>query len=176
MTSDAPTNARKHVTPNMACPRGQRYTDDSVFWLAQIRLYVMAFRNLPPFVATKRHFRCSDKLVVDTSSYVTLRYNVRHLGHSEDWLVFVSLTTCTCNVWRNALSRICRSIGRHVKRSVDTLISVRTHLCPQTGAFSVCCWRCWWSWCMSALPSGQFLSAVPLAALELKWKTYNRCI
>jgi len=31
MTSDALTNAGKHVTSNNACARCQRYTDDSVF-------------------------------------------------------------------------------------------------------------------------------------------------
>ena len=33
-----------------------------------------------------------------------------HLGQSEGWLFCFLLTTLTCNVWRNMLSHICRSI------------------------------------------------------------------
>ena len=49
-------------------------------------------------------------------------YAQRHLSQSEDWIFCVSLATRTGNERRYALSRICRSIGRHFKRSVDTLI------------------------------------------------------
>jgi len=34
----------------------------------------------------------------------------------------ISLTTSTCNVWNNMLSRICKIIGCQFKCSVDTLI------------------------------------------------------
>ena len=40
MTSDAPPNAGKYVASNDACARTQRYTDDSVFWLALIGRYM----------------------------------------------------------------------------------------------------------------------------------------
>ena len=50
MTTDAPTNAGKHVTSNIASARSQRYTTDSVFRLAQTTLCVMTIRNFPPFV------------------------------------------------------------------------------------------------------------------------------
>ena len=53
---------------------------------------------------------------------ITLRHNAQHhLGQKR--ILFVSLTTRTCNVWHNVLSRICRSIWRHFKRSVNTLIN-----------------------------------------------------
>jgi len=54
-----------------------------------------------------------------------IRYVIRHnasFGQSEDWIFCVSLATRTCNGWRNVLSRNCRTIGRHFKRSVDTFI------------------------------------------------------
>jgi len=47
------------------------------------------------------------------------------LDQSKDWIICVSLETCTCIVWRNILSRICRSIGRHFKCSINTLIKKR---------------------------------------------------
>jgi len=34
----------------------------------------------------------------------------RHLGQSRDWIFLVSLAMCTCNVWCNVFSHICRSI------------------------------------------------------------------
>jgi len=45
-----------------------------------------------------------------------------HLGQLNDWIVCVSLATCTCIVWSNNLSRICWSIEHNYKRSVNTLI------------------------------------------------------
>ena len=45
-----------------------------------------------------------------------------HLGQSEDWIICVSLALYTCNVWRNMLSRICRSIEHHFKCSVNTIL------------------------------------------------------
>jgi len=49
----------------------------------------------------------------------TLRHNVQHhLGQSEDKIFCVSLVMCTCNVWHNALSHICRSIGSNFKHYV----------------------------------------------------------
>jgi len=54
---------------------------------------------------------------------ITQRHNAqRHLGQSKDGILCVSFATRTCNVWRNVICRICRSIGRHFKRSVDTFI------------------------------------------------------
>jgi len=49
MTSDAPTNAGKHVMSNITFVR---YTKDSVFWLAQMTLRIMTFRNFPPCAET----------------------------------------------------------------------------------------------------------------------------
>jgi len=43
-------------------------------------------------------------------------------GQLEDWIVCISLTTYTCNVWRNMLTRICQSIRCNFRRSVDTSI------------------------------------------------------
>jgi len=56
-------------------------------------------------------------------SYVTSK-QTRLLNQSEDWIVCVSLVMYTCIVWRNMLSLICRSIRRHFKRFVDTLIYI----------------------------------------------------
>ena len=54
---------------------------------------------------------------------VTLNCNAkRHLDQYKNWIACVSLATRTRFVWRNMLSRICRSIGRYFKRSVDTFI------------------------------------------------------
>jgi len=50
MTSDAPTNAGKHVTSNTAGARSQRYTKYSVIWLAKMALRLMMLRNFPPYV------------------------------------------------------------------------------------------------------------------------------
>jgi len=41
ITSDAPTNAVKCVTSNIASARKQRYTKDSIIRLAQMTLYIM---------------------------------------------------------------------------------------------------------------------------------------
>jgi len=46
----------------------------------------------------------------------------RYLDQFNDWFVCVFLATHTCIVWPHTLFCICRSIGRHFKRSVDTLI------------------------------------------------------
>jgi len=57
----------------------------------------------------------------------TLGHDVqRHFGQLEDWFVCVSLVTRTCIVWPNAISRICKSIGRYFKRSVITLSDLLT--------------------------------------------------
>jgi len=45
----------------------------------------------------------------------------RHFGQSEDWIFCVSLVMGTCKVWHSMHSRICQSIERHFKCSVDTL-------------------------------------------------------
>jgi len=45
----------------------QQYTENSVFWLAQLTLWVMMLRNFPPFYRIKCHFRLFNKWVVDTS-------------------------------------------------------------------------------------------------------------
>jgi len=50
MTSDALTNAGKHVTPNMTCVHSQGNTKDSIFRLAQGMLCVKMLRNFWPFV------------------------------------------------------------------------------------------------------------------------------
>jgi len=61
----------------------------------------------------------------DNRQEFTLRqYVQQHLSQSEDWIFCVSMVTCTCDVSYNTLSCICRSIKRHFKRSVDTLIDV----------------------------------------------------
>ena len=50
MTTDAPTNAGKHVTSNIACVCCQRYTKYSVFWLSQMTLCVTTLHKYLPFV------------------------------------------------------------------------------------------------------------------------------
>ena len=53
----------------------------------------------------------------------TLRHNVqRHLGHSEEWIFWVWLVTCTCNVW-------CNEVSHHfnISSSFDTLIDWDLH-------------------------------------------------
>jgi len=44
------------------------------------------------------------------------------LAKSEDWIFYVLLATCTCNIWRYMLSRIGRAIRCQFKPSIDTLI------------------------------------------------------
>ena len=48
--SSAPTNAGKHVMSNIACAHCQRFTKDSVFWLAVVRCQDT---YIPPFVEPK---------------------------------------------------------------------------------------------------------------------------
>jgi len=50
MTSTAPTNAGKHVTPNIACVRSQRYAKGSVLQFAHITLCIITLRNIQLFV------------------------------------------------------------------------------------------------------------------------------
>jgi len=50
MTSDASTNAGKHVILTIACAHSQRYTKDSVFSLAKNDFVHLTLRNFPPFV------------------------------------------------------------------------------------------------------------------------------
>ena len=47
---NAPMNAGKHVTSHIACVRSQRYTNDLVFWLAQMMLCVMKLHNFLLYV------------------------------------------------------------------------------------------------------------------------------
>jgi len=61
MTSNAATNAEKHVTSNIAYACSQRNTTNSVFWLDQIMLCVMTCRWFPVIRWTNRHFRWPDK-------------------------------------------------------------------------------------------------------------------
>jgi len=64
MTLGAPTNVENHVTTNIACARSQRYTKDSVFWLAQM-MWVIALRIFPPFM-DQTSFQVDQQWVVDT--------------------------------------------------------------------------------------------------------------
>ena len=48
----------------------------------------------------------------------------RHLHQSEYWILCLSSATRKCTGWRNVLFRICRSTGRHFKRSVNTLMVI----------------------------------------------------
>jgi len=43
-----------HVMANAACSRSQRYTHDSVFWLAHVPVCVMPLRNFPLFVGLNK--------------------------------------------------------------------------------------------------------------------------
>jgi len=56
-------------TLEIVCALSQRYTNDSVLGLAQIKLYVMILEHflLGNFCQTKHFFRWSDKQVDDTS-------------------------------------------------------------------------------------------------------------
>jgi len=50
---------------------------------------------------------------------IMLCHNARcYLDQPEDWIICVLLAMHTCNVWRNMLSRTCRSTGHHFKPSV----------------------------------------------------------
>ena len=78
-----------------------------------------------PWQLTYRHTLWNDVWCSDKWWEIKYRHNVQcHLGQSENWIFCVPLVTPTWNVWRNVLSRICRSIRRHFKHSVDTLIAV----------------------------------------------------
>ena len=50
MTSNAPTNAGKHVWLNIACACSPQNTKDTVFWLAQMTLCITALSNFRHFV------------------------------------------------------------------------------------------------------------------------------
>jgi len=52
MTPDAPRNAGKHITSNVAGVRSQQYTKESGFWLAQMTLCVETLHHFmfPPFI------------------------------------------------------------------------------------------------------------------------------
>jgi len=50
MTSNALTNARKRFASNIASSCYQRYTEDSVFWLTQMTLYIITWYKFPLFV------------------------------------------------------------------------------------------------------------------------------
>jgi len=56
---------RKHVTLNIACACSQRYTNDSVFWLAQIICIMMLCKSA--FCWTKCYIKSCDRWVVSTS-------------------------------------------------------------------------------------------------------------
>jgi len=100
MTLDSPTNAGKHVTSNV-----KQHTNNSVFWLAQMILFVMMIHNFPPFI----------------------RPNVISNGMTDDLSIHQYLTShiiqslcsygqmCCCGVWgwtgsytgRSCVSRAC---------------------------------------------------------------------
>jgi len=48
-----------------------------------------------------------------------------HLGQPEDWIYFVSLSTCTCYVLSNILSHICQSTLCHFKHWLRHLLLPR---------------------------------------------------
>jgi len=50
MTSDGLTNVLEHVTSNIACGLGQRYTKKCVFWLALNDIVHYDIINFSPFV------------------------------------------------------------------------------------------------------------------------------
>jgi len=50
MTSTAPTNAGKHVTPNIACVRSQRYTKGLVLQFGKMTLCIVTLSNIQFFV------------------------------------------------------------------------------------------------------------------------------
>jgi len=56
-----------------------------------------------PFVRQSKMMLCLKKMRA-----FKLRYNVRHLGQSEDWIFCASLVTSTCKVWCNTLFHICQ--------------------------------------------------------------------
>jgi len=66
MTSDAPSDGGKHVTPNTACARSQPYTTDWVFKFAEITLQFMMLGNFSPFVGPNIILNGPIQLVVNT--------------------------------------------------------------------------------------------------------------
>jgi len=84
-------------------------------------------------IGRSRHYRCIDNLCLtiwndvlcDIMQKFTLCHNVQHhLDQSENWIFCISLVLHTFIVWQNVISRMCQSIGRQFKCSVDTLIIV----------------------------------------------------
>jgi len=57
---------------------------------------------------------------------ITLRHETHYQGQTEEGILFKSLVLHTCNVPRNALPRICQSIGHHFRHSVETLMAILT--------------------------------------------------
>jgi len=67
MTSDATTNAVKHVMSSVACTRSQWHTKDTVFSLAKMTLYVMTVIISCLLSRPNVYSVGFDKQVVDTS-------------------------------------------------------------------------------------------------------------
>jgi len=128
MTFDAPTNAWKHVTLNIASECNQRYLKDSVFWLVQVTLSIMMLHIFPFFISdgpiNKLSFsqlstdiRCieADQHICD-KSFLTLSaplisFCLPHFPHCKKW---------TISNWENFLNKLNLSsnIYMEVKQSL----------------------------------------------------------
>jgi len=61
------TNVVKHITSNIACEHSERYSENSVFWLAKMMLCVMTLHyEFPAFLIDQTSFQCVNKRFVDT--------------------------------------------------------------------------------------------------------------
>ena len=74
MTSNAQTTAGKHVTSSLACAHSQRYTKDSVLWLAQMIVVHYDVTQFPAFCRPKsfRTVRQTD------SQYINCQCSMHH--------------------------------------------------------------------------------------------------
>ena len=68
-TSDAPTDACKHVTSNSACACSQRNKKDFSLLIGTDNVVRHNVKEFSSICWTKRHFRWSDQRVVDTSNW-----------------------------------------------------------------------------------------------------------
>jgi len=75
MTYNAPTNAGKHVKSNIECACSQRYAKKISFLIGPNDDVPYDVTLFPAFTWTIRHFRWSDKRVVDMSVEGQLKYH-----------------------------------------------------------------------------------------------------
>ena len=98
-------------------------TSQSIHWLCFVFSNRCQQTYHHPVCHTIWYSICSDK-----RWEIMLCHNAQHhLGTSDNWMFFVSLTKCTCSVWRNVLSHIFSEHRMHFKPFLDSLFTLSCH-------------------------------------------------